>query len=214
MSFPEGLISWQKEYKDINRDTLCDLYDNHAHVFDKMMGSFQDEGHKMTVITMNELIPNKASRLLDFTACTGLLGVQMQKAGYTNIDAFDGSQKCIEECKSRKVYTNFMVEFVGEGPLNIANDTYDAVVCNGGFARHHLPLSVLREWIRIVKPGGYIINTFRNMWLTDEPMYNEGKFEKEVESLEKEGKWKFISKQLTDPELYDKCFIKYVHEVV
>ncbi|XP_071961061.1 demethylmenaquinone methyltransferase-like [Antedon mediterranea] len=214
MAFPEGLSSLQKEFSVVNKEKICNLYDNHATDFDEIVGTFTGKGQNMTINALNELVPIKSSRILDFAACTGLLGVKTHRSGFTNIDAFDGSQNCIEECKRRDIYTNFIVEFVTDAPLSIASDTYDGIICSGGFALNHLPISVLSEWTRIVKPGGYVISAFRNKWKDIEPMYNDGKFDNELQRLEKEGKWTFVRKELSDPENYEKCYILYIHQIL
>ncbi|XP_071960932.1 methyltransferase-like protein 27 [Antedon mediterranea] len=208
--------SWLDKYRAVNKDTICTVYDKEATAFDEAIGTLSSEAHTMTVTTLNELVLDKNSKILDFAACTGLLGTKIHGIGYTNIDAFDGSHACIEECKKRDgTYTQFISEFVTDAaPLSVATDTYDVVVCSGGFTINHLPISVLSKWIRIVKPGGYVINTFRNRWKDLEPMYNEGKFDNEVQRLEKEQKWTFVRKQYSDPENYHTCYVMHVHKVL
>ncbi|XP_033104426.1 demethylmenaquinone methyltransferase-like [Anneissia japonica] len=167
----------------------------------------------MTLRTVIDLIPNKSTRILDFAASTGLFGKLLHDNGYTNIDAFDGSSVCMEQARKRNVYKNFIVEFVSDARLSIDDDSYDALICYGGMAKNHLPISVFSEWIRCVKPGGYIINAFRMKWLKDAPTYSKGKLEAEIERLEKEKKWKFIRREMTNDEDPDKVVIKFAHQV-
>ncbi|XP_033109292.1 uncharacterized protein LOC117110635 [Anneissia japonica] len=212
MSSPKDVADWQEEIVSATKKTVCGLYDCYSEVYNKIVGSFQDDGHRLTISGICALIPNKSSRILDFAAGTGLFGKILHSNGYTNIDALDGSALSIEQAKNENIYTKLMVEFVEDKGLSIDNDSYDALVCYGGFAYNHLPVTVLSEWIRCVKPGGYIINSFRIKWMTNCPMYNEGKLETEMERLEKEKKWTLISKDVTDAD-DDTCVVMYVHQV-
>ncbi|XP_071960925.1 methyltransferase-like protein 27 isoform X2 [Antedon mediterranea] len=214
MSAPVNIDDWQSKYEETDTFTIVKLYGDHAQIYDKVMGDHMDIVNALTIDSVLKYIPDKQTRALDFAACTGLFGEQLHKYGYTNVDAFDGSAECIEECKKKNIYTNFLVEFVSDKQLHIPDDSYDAVVCVGGFSKNHLPISTFSEWVRILKPGGYSINSFRLKWLTVEPMYNEGKMLAELERLEKEGKWKCISREEDNEKEEDKRFVKYIHQVV
>ena len=47
------------------------------------------------------------SKILDFGAGTGLVGVCLSKYGYNNLDALDLSEKMLEEAKKKNVYQEF-----------------------------------------------------------------------------------------------------------
>ncbi|KAK3755333.1 hypothetical protein RRG08_026063 [Elysia crispata] len=130
--------------------------------------------------------PAKA-RVLDIAAGTGLVGKELLKRGFCNVDAHDGAEAMVEFCKSLGFYKNFYVSFVGDGHrLPIKDDTYDAVTCCGATLENHLPSSAQTEFIRVIKPGGFFVNAHRaNL---PEIAYGQ-QWREDAQRLEDEGKW-------------------------
>ena len=64
------------------------------------------------------------------------------------------------------------------------NDFYDSVMCVGTFTFGHVKPQALDEFVRITKKGGLICFTI------NEGIYKEYGFDKKIDTLKKEGKWK------------------------
>ncbi|XP_066266157.1 methyltransferase-like protein 27 isoform X1 [Branchiostoma lanceolatum] len=60
-------------------------------------------------------------RILDVAAGTGLAGEELQKIGFTNMDAVDCSQKMLDEAKAKNIYGRLICDFVGPDQLDIQN---------------------------------------------------------------------------------------------
>ncbi|CAH1240819.1 WBSCR27 [Branchiostoma lanceolatum] len=137
----------------------------------------------------------KEVRVLDVAAGTGLCAEELVKKGFTNIDAVDGSQGMLDLAEKKQIYRRLICDFVGPKPLDIENNTYDAIACCSGFAAGHLKEDCLPELIRVVKPGGYIVITFREEWLHHYEDYKD-KLEPAMARLQDKGLWERVSREV------------------
>ena len=71
-------------------------------------------------------------------------------------------------------------------PIDIENDTYDAVMCVGTFTFGHVKPHALNEFIRITKNNGLICFTI------NEGIHEEYGFDKKIEQLDNDKFWKKI----------------------
>ena len=71
-------------------------------------------------------------------------------------------------------------------PININNNFFDAIMCVGTFTFGHVKPQALDEFIRITKSNGLICFTI------NEGIYEEYGFDKKIETLKKNDKWKEI----------------------
>ncbi|CAH1268966.1 CYP2C8 [Branchiostoma lanceolatum] len=138
---------------------------------------------------------------------------RLVKKGFTNIDAVDGSQKMLDLAEKKQIYRRLICDFVGPNPLDIEKDTYDAIVCCGGFAAGHLKEDCLPELIRVVKPGGYIVITFREEWLH---LYEDfkDKLEPAMARLQEQGLWERVSREIFPNYYPGKDGITIVYKVL
>jgi len=65
-------------------------------------------------------------------------------------------------------------------------ESFYSVICVGVLTIGHVPPSALDEFIRVTKPGGYVIFTLRP------DVYEEGGFQEKQEALEKGGRWTLV----------------------
>ena len=88
-------------------------------------------------------------KILDAGCGSGLVGIEMQKNGYTNIEGVDLSQDMINLIP-KGVYQNLKVVNLNK-PLKLESQKYDAVICVGTFTYGHVKPHALDEMIRITK---------------------------------------------------------------
>jgi ubiquinone/menaquinone biosynthesis C-methylase UbiE len=100
--------------------------------------------------------------------------------GYKNMDALDFSAEMLEEAGKKGVYDELLHVDLSE-PLDMKDDSYDAVICVGTFTYGHVEPSALEELIRITRPGGYICFTVR------EGAYEEHGYRRKMLRLETDG---------------------------
>jgi ubiquinone/menaquinone biosynthesis C-methylase UbiE len=72
------------------------------------------------------------------------------------------------------------------------DNKYDVVVCVGTFTQAHVGPVALDEFVRVTKPGGYIVATVLGS------IYESGGYEAKIESLVNQGKVKLVSADMED----------------
>ncbi|XP_078688345.1 methyltransferase-like protein 27 [Branchiostoma floridae x Branchiostoma belcheri] len=155
----------------------------------------------------------KEVRILDVAAGTGLVGEELQKMGFTNMDAVDGSRDMLDLAERKQIYQRVICDFVGANPMDIENDTYDAIACCSAFGPGHLKEDCLPELIRVVKPGGSIVITFREEYLYIVEDYKD-KLEPAMDRLQNTGLWERVSRDVFPKFYQDKDGITFVYKVL
>ena len=126
----------------------------------------------------------KNIQIFDAGCGSGLVGIEMQKNGYTNIDGADLSQKLLNLVP--KGYYNWLKQIDLNKQLKIKNNIYDVVMCVGTFTFGHVKPPALDEFIRITKNKGLICFTI------NEGIHEEYGFDEKIDQLKKDNKWKEI----------------------
>ena len=125
---------------------------------------------------------NKNFKILDAGCGTGLVGIELKKYGYSNIEGIDFSQNMLDLVpqsvykKIEKIDLNNTLEF--------KDNTYDVVMCVGTFTYGHVNSQALDELIRIIKNNGLICFTI------NEGIYEEYGFDKKIKELSDKKYWK------------------------
>ena len=125
--------------------------------YDKDMVDWNYTGPKETVEVFKKYAKNKDVKIFDAGCGTGLVGLELRKFGYLNIDGADLSQKLLDlvpKCSYRS-----LEQIDLNKSLNKQNDIYDAVMCVGTFTFGHVKPPALDEFIRITKNKGLICFT-------------------------------------------------------
>merc|ERR1719350_1100550 len=101
---------------------------------------------------------NHQVSILDLAAGTGLLGAEIGRNGYCNVDGLDSSLGMLGQARAQGTFKNYIharVEGLGSIPVN--DETYDVIVSSNGFAPGQIYPSALPELLRVTRPGGYIL---------------------------------------------------------
>ncbi|XP_033638750.1 uncharacterized protein LOC117299338 [Asterias rubens] len=139
-------------------------------------------------------VTDKTPRILDCASGTGFLGEELQKIGFTNVDALDASQESLNYSKKKEIYQNYICGLLGPKKMEIDSDVYDAVVFTGCFGNIHTKSDCFPELIRITKPGGYIMFTVRRSVLLEDEFCSNGALDANIHDLDLKGKWRYLSK--------------------
>ena len=163
-----------------------DYYDEWTveNKYDKDMVDWKYSGPQETVILFKKYNSKKEIKILDAGCGTGLVGVELKKNGYLNLDGADFSQKMLD-LVPKNIYENLFKIDLNQ-KVNIADDTYQGITCVGTFTFGHVNPPALDEMIRICKNESLICFTI-NIGI-----YEEYGFDKKIKELEDNNSWKII----------------------
>jgi len=118
---------------------------------------------------------NKNLRILDAGCGTGLVGIELKKYGYSNIEGVDFSQSMLD-LVPQGIYKKIEKIDLNK-PLKFKDNMYDVLMCVGTFTYGHVKPKALDELIRITKNRGLICFTI------NEGIYEEYGFDKKMKEL-------------------------------
>ena len=173
-------------YKLKTTDEIMRYYDDWSleNKYDQDMVDWNYSGPKETVEVFKKYAKNKDIKIYDAGCGTGLVGVELKKFGYNKYDGVDLSQKLLD-LVPKNLYQNLSKANLNK-PIDLNDNTYDAVICVGTFTFGHVKPKALDEFIRITKNRGLICFTI------NEGIHEEYGFDKKIEELEAQNKWKKI----------------------
>ena len=134
-----------------------------------------------TVLILKKYAFNKNYKILDAGCGTGLVGIELKKYGYSNIEGVDFSQSMLD-LVPQDVYKKIEKVDLNKH-LKFKNNTYDVIMCVGTFTYGHVKPQALDELIRITKNKGFICFTI------NEGIYEEYGFDKKIKELSNNKSW-------------------------
>ena len=164
----EELLKYYQDWTDKNK-------------YNKDMVDWNYTAPQETVSVLKKYVFNKNCKILDAGWGTGLVGIELKKCGYSNIDGVDFSQNMLDLIpqgiykKIEKVDLNKLLKF--------KDNMYDVIMCVGTFTYGHVKPQSLDELIRITKNKGVICFTI------NEGIYEEYGFDNKIKELTNNKLW-------------------------
>jgi len=181
--YDNNRVQWV--YRAPDRQELEKRYDVWAKEYDRdLQESFGYIGPRLCAEHFAKHVPMDA-HVLDAGAGTGLVGIELARLGYQNIDGMDMSQGMLDEARKKGVYHELRQLILGE-PLTYADGEFDAVISVGVLTLGHAPASSLDELVRVVRTGGHVIYSLRP------DVYIESKFREKHAELQATGLWELV----------------------
>jgi predicted TPR repeat methyltransferase len=166
--------------------TFQDVTDDLAYVAPKLAAEQLSEKLHDRGLTKN-------AHIIDFGCGTGLVGEQLHKLGYVNVDGVDISPESIKIAEEKHVYRALHCGFMasdGCKDLGIEENQYDAAICTGVFTIGHVKGKGFDDLVHVVKPGGLACFTIREC-VANDPRYGYSDKMNELCELKK---WRLVSK--------------------
>ncbi|XP_067657671.1 methyltransferase-like protein 27 isoform X1 [Haliotis asinina] len=152
-------------------------------------------------------------KIVDIGAGTGFVAEQLRSHGFVHIDALEPCNTMLQRARKKGLYEECYNEYLCGVPLSIPTDTYDCAVTSGGMGEGHIPCSGILELIRIVKPGGIICIVMRETFLREVDEYKD-RLEPLMDSLEKDRKWRQVSRVIVPNYFIDIAGIVFLYCVI
>ena len=170
-------------YKIKTQEELLQYYQNwtDGNKYNKDMVDWNYTAPQETVSVLKKYAFNKNFKILDAGCGTGLVGIELKKNGFSNIDGVDFSQNMLDLIpkgiykKIKKIDLNKSLKF--------KTNTYDVVMCVGTFTYGHVKPKALNELIRVTKNRGIICFTI------NEGIYEKYGFDNKIKELSKNKLW-------------------------
>ena len=173
-------------YKLKKTDEVMKYYDEwgEGNKYDTDMLDWNYTGPKETTEVFVKHQRDKNAKIYDAGCGTGLVAVELRKYGFNNFYGADLSKKLLE------LVPDNLYKKLDQIDLNKKIDeddgTFDAIMCVGTFTFGHVKPPALDEFVRITKNKGLVCFTI------NEGIYEEYGFDKKIEQLKNEKKWKEI----------------------
>jgi ubiquinone/menaquinone biosynthesis C-methylase UbiE/ribosomal protein L37E len=191
-----GFLTWwlfiASEGVYLGRRVVIWLYDLYAHRYDDVKNYYRDYEHiYLAQPIMERLAPLKSPLVLDVATGTGRLPLALMR--HTRFEGFvigvDLSRRMLHYA-TRNLYPHERATFIW-GPaesLPFDDNMFDLVTCLEALEFMERPEQVVKELVRVLRPGGTILITQRiNTRLMPGKTWTSGKIQAVLESLGVEG---------------------------
>ncbi|XP_002734272.1 methyltransferase-like protein 27 [Saccoglossus kowalevskii] len=149
-----------------NVEESKEVYDAWSKTYDKDINLFNYNGHKLAAESIAKTIKNKDAEILDLGCCTGLVGLELQRCGFSNVDGLDISEECVKLAREKNAYRKIYIEETSpDKPLSFPTGSYDVVTVVG--AGMFLDIKTMKDWLRITKTDGFVVIAVMESELTD-----------------------------------------------
>ena len=149
--------------------------------YNKDMVDWNYTAPQETVSILKKYAFNKNFKILDAGCGTGLVGIELKKYGYSNIEGVDFSQSMLD-LVPKGIYKKIEKIDLNKS-LKFKDNMYDVLICVGTFTYGHVKPKALDELIRITKNRGLICFTI------NEGIYEEYGFDKKIKELTNNKLW-------------------------
>ena len=166
---------------------LASEYNVWASDYDADLQALGFSGPRAGAETLAKYVTDRAARLLDAGAGTGMVGEELARLGFTHVTALDMSPGMLTVANRKSVYVDLVVGKLGE-PLSFETGRFAGTTCIGTLTFGHAPPESLDELVRVTKPGGAVVFSMRTDY------YTEGGFDVKQASLERAGKWRLLER--------------------
>lgn len=148
----QGRVDWVIRAPD--NAEMRRRYDIWAERYDSDVGSVEDYSAPGELARAAARHLDRQALILDAGAGTGLLGSALRDQGFQHLIALDFSEKMLAVARGKGLYQD-PVHCDLSQPTGLEADMADAVVTCGTTTQ--VPCASLREYVRLVRPGGKIL---------------------------------------------------------
>ncbi len=182
----------EKVYSAKSPSELKAVYDAWAQEYDQdIVGSLGYTAPKKAADALAAVLPaTPGLKILDAGCGTGLVGVELARNGFKNVDGIDLSEGMLAQAAKTGAYASLNTGDLSS-QLPLPENSYDGIICVGTLTEGHVGPEAIAEFARLTKSGGFVAATvLGTIW---EPRYRSF-----VDGLVDAGKIKVVSTDETE----------------
>ena len=173
-------------------------YDDWAREYDRDVESAGYCSPAICARLLQQFRPDTEIGVLDAGCGTGLVGIELQKLGYTRVSGFDLSGQMAARARACGSY----LEVCGGMDMMQATQTYgeqsfDALLSVGVFTPGHVAPEALVELLRLCREGGLLVVSTRSQY------YDQTRFQEVVDEILRSGKAELLLREMNAPYHHD-----------
>ena len=127
---------------------------------------------------LQQHLTDNDSQLLDAGCGTGLVGIELQALGYSNIDGFDLSDSMVERAAATGAYRQVLGSIdMMRAAESYAPAGYDAILSVGVFTLGHVPPEALKVLLKLSRASGLLVISTRTHY------YDQTNYQQVVDEL-------------------------------
>ena len=184
--------SWLTKLSTDSQETAA-YYDDWAESYDDALAQWNYRSPAIVATMLKQEVPPDG-RVLDAGCGTGLSGRALHDAGFRRITGIDISPASLDAAAQAGVYERLVQVNMQQAPLPLETGEFAAVQCVGVLTYVPDTAAILREFCRVVRPGGLVAFTQR------EDLFNEREVAGVMQTLADEGLWTPVS--VSEPQAY------------
>jgi len=163
---------------DGDPDHVKEFYEDWAKTYNIDTTGSEYTGPAIAANLLQQHLTNKDSELLDAGCGTGLVGVELQALGYSNLDGFDLSDSMVELAAATGAYRQVLGSIdMMRATESYASASYDAILSVGVFTLGHVPPEALQVLLKLTRVGGLLVISTRTHY------YDQTNFQQVVDEL-------------------------------
>ncbi|MEM7025523.1 MAG: methyltransferase domain-containing protein [Pseudomonadota bacterium] len=174
-------------------DKIAAYFDAWAETYGRDLAEWSYDAPTVAAAMLGQEVPTDG-KVLDAGCGTGLAGKALRDAGFVHVDGMDISPASLELARSSGAYEALQRVDMQRLPLPYDTGAFGGLVCVGVLSYVPDTDGIMREFCRIVRPGGVVVFTQRD------DIFEERRCAAVFQALETEGVWRKIS--VSDPRPY------------
>ena len=184
--------SWLTRLSTDSQETAA-YYDTWAESYDQTLAQWNYQSPTIVATILKRAVPPD-DHVLDAGCGTGLSGKALHAAGFRRLTGIDISQASLDVAAQAGLYERLLQVNMQRGPLPLQTDEFAAVQCVGVLTYVPDTDAILREFCRVVRPGGLVAFTQR------EDLFKERDVAGVMQALADEGLLTRLS--VSEPQAY------------
>ncbi len=159
---PKEWLNWICSSQDLNE--LRNNYDQWADNYETDISKVWELVPKTAALILSEYLEDKQSKIFDFGAGTGMVGVALAELGFEKIIGMDISPAMLTKAADKGVYSSLVCCSIGDETCKNLGKA-KGIIATGVFAQSHAGSVELNTLQDSVESGGVLVFTARQSFL-------------------------------------------------